>query len=193
LGAFVSFLKKDKIPARGLAAPQGSGLARLRHNKWLRGGMNLIFLIFLVQGIGSFQTRAHPSDISLAELSLPRLDGPPLSFASFKGKPTMVAFFAPWCGVCKAQAQNLRWTGKILGDRAQVVTVAASYQDLASVRAYAKEHEAGLPVLVGGDALAARLKVSAFPTIFFLDSEGRVKHSSAGYTTTAGMVARLLF
>ena len=82
-----------------------------------------------------------------------------------------------------------RWAG----DRGRVVSVASAYGDVAEVRAYMKEHEVAYPVLLGDDETVRAFRVEAFPTVYFLDAEGRIKRSVAGYTTTGGLLARLLF
>jgi thioredoxin-related protein len=69
--------------------------------------------------------------------------------------------------------------------------VAAEFSDEAEVRAYVRERGVDYPVLLGDDAVVHAFRVEAFPTLYFLDAEGRVKASVAGYTTTLGMLARL--
>ena len=46
--------------------------------------------------------------------------------------------------------------------------------------------------LLGDDALLRAFHVEAFPTAYFLDSGGRVQGSVTGYTTTLGLLARLI-
>jgi hypothetical protein len=73
-----------------------------------------------------------------------------------------------------------------------VVSVAASFEDVAQVRAYLRDHDVDYPVLLGDDAVLRAFHVEAFPTVYFLDEHGRVRRSATGYTTTLGLLARLL-
>jgi thiol-disulfide isomerase/thioredoxin len=123
---------------------------------------------------------------------LATLDGERVALDSFRGKPVLLAFWAPWCTVCAAESQNLSWVRRIVGDRARVISVAASFENLAQVRAYVRDHGVDYPVLLGDDALLRALRVEAFPTTYFLDAQGRVRRSASGYTTTLGLLARIV-
>lgn len=149
-------------------------------------------MLALVLAIGAWQTRHHPRG-AVPSFSLEALDGTgAMTDQSLRGKPTMLVFWAPWCRVCKAQASNVSWVQRLVGTRARVVSVAAAYGSLDEVRAEVREQAMAYPVLLGDDATTARFAVEAFPTVFFLDAEGQLRHSAAGYTTTLGMLWRLL-
>jgi peroxiredoxin len=172
----------------------GRWLARflaLRDRRWFRWSMDLVVLAALLAGIGAWQARHHLRGAP-PEVGLRALDGTPVTLASLRGKPTMVAFWAPWCGVCGAQSGNVALAMRLAGDRARVVSVATSFDDLAQVRAYMAEHGVTYPVLLGDDAAVRAFRVEAYPTLYFLDAEGRITGSASGYTTTAGMLARLM-
>jgi len=71
--------------------------------------------------------------------------------------------------------------------------VAAAFSSEAEVRAYVEAHGLAAPVLLADEETVRAFRVEAFPSVYFLDAEGRIKRSAAGYTTTGGLLARLLF
>jgi thioredoxin-related protein len=80
-----------------------------------------------------------------------------------------------------------------VGDRAHVVSVATSYQHVGQVQGFVNDQKLEYPVLLGGENELRRFQVNAFPTLYFLDEQGRVKAHAVGYTTTVGLLFRLLF
>ncbi len=173
-------------PGRWLA-----GYLALCERRWFRWSRDLLVLAALLLGIGAWQARHHVRGLP-PEVPLSFRDGTPASLATLRGKPAMVVFWAPWCGVCAAQSGNVGAAMRLVGGRASIVSVATAFEDPREVDAYVARHEVAYPVLLGGDDAARAFRVEAYPTIYFLDAEGRIKGSAAGYTTTAGMLARLL-
>lgn len=157
--------------------------------RWLVEGAVLLVLVGL---IGAWQTRRHLSDVPPPAFTLATLEGGTVSSSSLAGKPTMLVLWAPWCGVCKAQSGNVNRVQKWLAGRANVVSIALAWEDKTSVETYVREGGAEYPVLLGTPGLETAFHVEAFPTVYFLDDTGRIKRSASGYTTTLGMLWRLL-
>lgn len=154
--------------------------------------MDGAIVIAIFMAVSLWQTRSHLRG-EAPGFTLATLDGGTVSTESLAGKPALVVFWAPWCGVCRLESRNVSWVRSLVGTSASVVSVASEYDDLGEVRAYVAEQNVDYPVLLGGRATARAFQVHAFPTVFFLDSEGRITGSVVGYTTTLGLLARLLF
>lgn len=162
---------------------------RYRDQRLFRWGVDLAAVLVLVTGVGVFQTRHHPRGKAPA-VQLVTLDGKPTSFAAYAGKKTLVAVWAPWCGVCKSESDNLGRAMRWLGGRANLISVATAYRDVESVHRYVEAQHVDYPVLLGVDDFAEQLHVEAYPTLFVLDAEGNIVGSAQGYTTTAGLLLR---
>jgi thiol-disulfide isomerase/thioredoxin len=166
---------------------------KLTERRWFRWGGEAVVVLGALLVVGLIQTRHHLGRGDRPAATFRSLDGAPVTLESLRGQPVALAFWAPWCQVCAAQSDNLSRTARWAGGRGRVVSVASAWGDLAEVRAYMKEHAVAYPVLLGDDAAVRAFHVDAYPTVYFLDAEGRIKSSVSGYTTTGGLLARLLF
>lgn len=169
---------------------------RLRQRRIVSLAIDLVVVFALFVGISAWQARKLPEGVppplDVAALDGAGLDGGRVDLAGLKGRPALVVFWAPWCGVCGAEADNLNRVQRWVGDRARVVTVAAEYESLQSVRGFVDKHDIVVPTGLGGQHAARAWGVSAFPTAFVLDERGEISHRIVGYSSTLGMFVRLL-
>lgn len=164
---------------------------RYRAQRGFRWLVDLSLMAALVLGVGAFQTRHHPRGPAPA-YTFGTLEQGPVTLASLAGKPTLLAVWAPWCGVCKLESSNVSRARAWLGERAHVVSVATAFEDVGQVRQYMAAQGVDYPVLLAQDDFARLMQVQAFPTVFVLDSQGRIVSSVQGYTTTLGLIWRAL-
>lgn len=165
---------------------------RYRESKPFRWAVDLTAMLAIVLVIGAFQTRNHPRGAA-PSYTFTTLDQAPVELSSLSGKPTLLAVWAPWCGVCKAESGNVSRAHAWLGDRANVVSVATAFNDVSEVRQYMSAQGVDYPVLLAQEDFQRVMHVDAFPTVFVLDSKGRIVSSMQGYTTTLGLVFRTLW
>lgn len=159
----------------------------------VRWVVDLGLFALILSAVGIWQTRAHVHGGPVPAFTLPSLSGAPVQSSSLTGKPTLLAFWAPWCGVCEAESSNVGRVKKLLGDRASVVSVATAFTSMDQVTAYTQRNGVDYPVLIDDGALAEQLKVTSFPTVYFLDERGHIKGSVVGYSTTAGLLLRTMW
>ena len=104
------------------------------------------------------------------------------------GKSIIVHFWATWCPTCKLEAANIERVSK----QYEVLTIAVNSGSDGKIREYLEER--GLDFRVVNDkegSWAKKFKVQAFPTTFIYDARGKLKFTEVGYTTTAGLLARM--
>lgn len=123
---------------------------------------------------------------------LTSVDGEVISTADLTGKPTLLYFWAPWCGVCKASMPNLESYYQENKEQVNVVSVALSFEQLEEVHMALLKHKLTFPTLIGNADVAEQYKIEGFPTYYLLDKNGEVASKSLGYSTELGMNLRTL-
>jgi thiol-disulfide isomerase/thioredoxin len=109
----------------------------------------------------------------LPDLALTDLDGKPLTRASLAGRPVLIEIWATWCPPCRGTLKSLGEVGKRHGDRLAIVALAVE-SDEAAVRKV--KDELGLPLIwamANPDVARSFGDISAVPTLFLFDAEGR--------------------
>jgi thiol-disulfide isomerase/thioredoxin len=153
--------------------------------KWV---LEALAIIAVVVAVSLWQTRGLPEGPA-PDLAGTGIDGKPIDLAEIikaaNGKPVLVAFWATWCPVCKAEDGNLQ---SISADH-PVLTVA-----MQSERIGEHMQERGLTFATIDDpqaALANAWNVRGVPAHFVVDGAGKVRFRVVGYATTWGLRARL--
>lgn len=161
---------------------------------WRRRIIETLLFIALFFGIVTWQARhLIPPGEPAPDAQLALFEGGERSLSDLQGKPTLVAFWAPWCGVCKATSGNVSRVQRWLGDRANVVSVAIDYGSLADVANYVEKQGVDYPILLDDGTIAEAYQLRVFPTFYVLDEQGRVKRRVTGYTSTLGLWFRTRF
>lgn len=162
-------------------------------SRWLRRLAEVLVFVAIVGGIHAW--RSHDllpaDDRTIAPaFDLADLEGRRWSLDALQGKPAVLYFFAPWCGVCAASSPQLRWFDRWSGDDVRVVLIGLDWTNRAELVDYARRHELSLPVLEGGTDTAARYRIRGYPTYYVLDARGRIAGRDFGYTTAPGLWLR---
>lgn len=109
----------------------------------------------------------------------PAEGGKAVSLLDFKGKPTLVVFWATWCPPCRREIPELKDIHKNYAAKGlQMVTVAINYRETREdVIRFKQVNE--LPYLVLWDEenkTYSTYSVEGIPTVILLDSSGVIKY-----------------
>lgn len=164
---------------------------RYRTHRAFRWAADIVLALMAILLVSVFQSRNHLRGPAPA-YTFSTLDRSPVTLASLAGKPTLLAVWAPWCGVCKTESSNLSRARAWLGQRANVVSVATAFRNVSDVHSYIAAQGVDYPVWLAEDDFQQLMHIEAFPTAFVLDSQGNIVTSTQGYTTTLGLMVRTL-
>ena len=145
-----------------------------------------IALIFILTNIISYVRQPTLDSSQLPEIDVRLIDGS--LFRPIKGKPLVIHFWATWCPTCKFEAANI----ERVSQSHEVLSIAVNSGSVDDIKTYMKQNKLSFNVLGDPDGVwAKKFKVQAYPTTFIYDAQARLKFTEVGYTSTAGLLARL--
>ena len=158
----------------------------MKIKKWIKEILFGAAALFILSNIISYMRKPDLDSSQLPTATVELVDGS--SYTLKEGKPVIVHFWATWCPTCKLEAANIDRVSK----KYEVLTVAVNSGDDEKITRYLRER--GLSFRVINDregSWAQKFRVQAFPTTFIYDAKGDLKFTEVGYTTTAGLLARM--
>ncbi len=120
------------------------------------------------------------------DFQLTGLDGKPLSLESARGKVVLLNFWATWCGPCRAEIPDLialqeRYAGKL-----QIIGLMVDEDDAGVVKQLVARTGINYPVAMTSPETRIRYGgITALPTSFVLDTQGRVVQKHEGLRNPA--------
>jgi thiol-disulfide isomerase/thioredoxin len=127
----------------------------------------------------SLQFYRDPSPV--AAFAATDLDGKPVSAADFRGKVTIVNFWATWCPPCRAEIPDLIALQKKYGDTLRIIGISEDDDPPETVKKFVAEHGMNYPVVMtSADLRKVFPGVNALPTSFIVDREGRIVQRHVG-------------
>src|SRR6267378_1813677 len=115
------------------------------------------------------------------EFKLDSIDGKPLSLATARGKVVLLNFWATWCGPCRAEIPDLIALQQKYKDQLQIIGLTVDDDDASMVKQVVAEEHINYPVAMSSPEVRIQYGgVSALPTLFVLDAQGRIVQKHEG-------------
>lgn len=116
------------------------------------------------------------------------VDNPPLVSATWPGKPTLLVFFATWCGPCRAELPVLRRlkSSKLFagGEKIRLVGLSVDHElSDADLRKILKRWKPPYPVYRGSEVTQVEYQATSLPAAYLFDRDGLLIHRFKGLTT----------
>lgn len=146
----------------------------------------ILVLLFIMSNIISYIRAPDLGSSQLPQIDAKLIDGS--TFSVEKGKPLIIHFWTTSCPACKLEAPNIETVSK----EYDVLTIAVNSGSDEEVKTYIQENGLSFNVLndVNG-SWTTEFNIEVFPTTFIYDAKGKLRFTEVGYTTTAGLLARL--
>jgi thiol-disulfide isomerase/thioredoxin len=120
----------------------------------------------------------------VAAVSMRTIEGTAISSSDWRGKVTIVNFWATWCGPCRAEIPDLVALQKKYGAYLRIVGISQDEAPAEIVKRFAAEHQMNYPVVMSTPELERAFPgIYALPTSYLLDREGRIVQKHVGLLT----------
>ena len=124
--------------------------------------------------------------VPVGDVTMQDLDGQTMSTRDWRGKVTLVNYWATWCGPCRQEIPDLIRLQERYPDHLRVVGISTDEGDPADVKAFAEEMGINYPVVLATPELSRQFPgVFALPTSFIVDPEGRIVQTHIGLVNPA--------
>jgi thiol-disulfide isomerase/thioredoxin len=109
------------------------------------------------------------------------LNGKDISLDAYKGKVVLLNFWATWCGPCREEIPSLIALQAKYHDQMQIVGMNVDDEDETEVRAVVQGEGINYPVVMTTPQVRiAYGGIGALPTVFIINTEGRVVQKHIG-------------
>ena len=122
----------------------------------------------------------------MAELTMQDLDGRSMSTSDWRGKVTLVNFWATWCAPCREEIPHLIQLQERYPDHLQVIGVSTDEGSTEKVEEFVREQGINYPIVMATPEIGRGFPgVFALPTSFIVDPEGRIVQTHVGLISPA--------
>lgn len=164
-------------------------------NRWLFVGLGTLALAVLAWGGMWYQrslTDQRPggeqvklqffsNPVAVQALTMKTLDGRVLSSADWRGKVTILNFWATWCAPCRAEIPDLVALQQKYGDKLQIIGISEDEEPPEVVKRFADQYHINYPVVMKTPEIGQAFPgIYALPTTVILDRELRVVQRHVG-------------
>lgn len=121
------------------------------------------------------------------DFELKDIDGKVIKLSDFKGKVVLLDFWATWCGPCKIEIPWFKEFERSYKDQGLVVLgIAMDDEGWVVVKPFLRQLAVNYRVVMGSDSTADLYGgISALPTTFLIDREGKIGSTHVGLVSKA--------
>ena len=143
-------------------------------------------ILCLCQGVVFFLPHCTTSKKGLEsapDFTLKSIDGEEITLSRLRGKIVFIDFWATWCAPCRESIPHLVHLYKKYSEKGfEIIGVSVDKKGVDPVRRFAKSLDIPYPIVMAPADLDKQYGVSALPTGFLIDKEGRIQEKFVGFS-----------
>lgn len=117
----------------------------------------------------------------LPDFKLKELSGIEISLDQLLGKPTLINFWATYCGPCIAEMPQLSRLKEKYKDKMNFISITENNAITDRLKDFLKDKDFNFDVLESAEAYKRALKIETIPKNLFLDKNGVLKYIEGNY------------
>ena len=165
-------------------------MSRYRIKKILKELLIGVLILFVVSNLLSYLRKPTLNSEGLPPIVKSAIAKSGIDLSAYRGEPLMIHFWATWCPVCKMEIDNIQRVSQ----HYRVITIAVNSGSQSDITTFLKEKNLNLLLINDrNSSIAKSMQVEFFPTTFIYDKDGKLFSSQIGYTTTLGLLVRMLW
>ncbi len=143
-------------------------------------------ILILCQGIIFFLSHCSQKDQDAApDFTVKSIGGEEIALSRLRGKTVFIDFWATWCGPCRESIPHLVHLYKTYhGKGFEIIGISVDKVDLDLVPRFAKSMDIPYPIAIAPTDLERQYGVTALPTGFLVDKNGKIVQKTVGFSPT---------
>ena len=154
----------------------------------MRKGLALFLLGALAACASSGKAGVRAGDVA-PTWSDPLVSGTTLSFASLKGSPVYLNFFASWCPPCNVETPWIEALQRRYASQGLHVVGIDEEENASTARTFAQKYHLTYPVVVDANTLESLYHINGLPVHVFIRRDGTIYENVAGEMSQAEIAA----
>jgi thiol-disulfide isomerase/thioredoxin len=118
------------------------------------------------------------------DFTLTALNGQEITLSQLKGKVVLLDFWATWCGPCRESIPHLIQLYTTHRENGlEMIGMSVDKGDEEIVRRFTESTKIPYPVVIAPEEVVRNYEVTAIPTAFLIDKEGKVRERVMGFNS----------